>query len=52
VKPVQPDVISEAVDDALAGTESLDDVPLTEHVARFDAVHGALNDALARIDTD
>lgn len=40
------------LDEALAGTESLDGVPLAEHVARFDAVHVALNDALARIDTD
>ncbi len=44
--------IDEGIDEALAGTESLDRVPLTEHVARFDAVHTALNDALTRIDTD
>ncbi len=40
------------IDDAVAQTEALDEVPLAEHVARFDAVHGALNDALSRIDTD
>ena len=40
------------VDDAIAGTETLDAVPLTEHVARFDAVHVALNEALTSIDTD
>ena len=41
-----------AIDEAIAGTEALDSVPLAEHVARFDAVHVALNDALSRIDTD
>jgi len=40
------------IDDAVAGTERLDVVPLTEHVARFDAVHVALNEALTSIDTD
>lgn len=44
--------VDEALDEALAGTESLDRVPLADHVARFDAVHSALNDALSRIDTD
>ncbi len=41
-----------AIDAAMAGTEALDEVPLAEHVGRFDAVHVALNDALSRIDTD
>lgn len=41
-----------AIDAAVAGTDGLDGIPLAEHVARFDAVHVALNDALARIDTD
>ncbi|HEY0451663.1 hypothetical protein [Actinophytocola sp.] len=41
-----------AVEAAVAGTDGLDTVPLAEHVARFDAVHVALNDALSRIDTD
>lgn len=40
------------IDEAIAGTERLDAVPLTEHVARFDAVHVALNEALTSIDTD
>lgn len=40
------------IDEAIAGTEGLDAVPLAEHVARFDAVHVALNDALTGIDTD
>ncbi len=38
--------------EAIAGTENLDAVPLTEHVSRFDAVHVALNEALTSIDTD
>ena len=40
------------IDEAIAGTENLDAVPLTEHVGRFDAVHVALNEALTSIDTD
>lgn len=40
------------IDEAIAGTENLDAVPLTEHVSRFDAVHVALNEALTSIDTD
>lgn len=40
------------IDEAIAGTANLDTVPLTEHVARFDAVHVALNEALTSIDTD
>jgi hypothetical protein len=57
VTPVHPEEptagdVDEALADALAGTESLDRVPLADHVARFDTVHTALNDALARIDTD
>lgn len=39
-----------AVADALARTADLDDVPVMEHVARFDAVHVALSDALSAID--
>jgi hypothetical protein len=41
-----------AIDAAVAGTDGLSEVPLAEHVDRFDAVHAALNDALSRIDTD
>jgi hypothetical protein len=40
------------IDEAIAGTEGLDAVPLAEHVGRFDAVHVALNEALTSIDTD
>ncbi|WP_448629604.1 hypothetical protein [Cellulomonas soli] len=36
-----------AVDEALASFEALDARPLREHVAAFDAVHGALQDRLA-----
>ena len=39
-----------ALDDAVAGIADLDDVPVAEHVARFDAVHQALADALSAID--
>ncbi|WP_170108438.1 hypothetical protein [Actinophytocola xinjiangensis] len=46
------EALTDALADALAGTESLDHVPLADHVARFDTVHTALNDALSRIDTD
>lgn len=42
----------ETIDEAVAGIDDLADVPLTEHVARFDAVHSALNHALSRIDTE
>ncbi|HYQ66844.1 hypothetical protein [Actinophytocola sp.] len=46
------DVDTTDIDEAIAGTENLDTVTLTEHVARFDAVHVALNEALTSIDTD
>jgi len=36
--------------EALAATEDLASVPVAEHVARFEAVHGALSDALSSID--
>jgi hypothetical protein len=39
-----------AVNDAVARTADLDGVPVAEHVARFDAVHRALTDALSAID--
>lgn len=41
-----------AIDDAVSATEDLDPVPVTEHVARFEAVHGALSDALSTIDEE
>lgn len=40
----------EAVDEAVAGLDGLDDLPLNEHVERFDSVHTALTVALASID--
>jgi hypothetical protein len=46
------DVDTTDIDHAIEGTENLDAVPLTEHVARFDAVHVALNEALTSIDSD
>lgn len=36
--------------EALAATEDLASVPVAEHVARFEAVHRALSDALSSID--
>ena len=44
---------AQAAADALAAvvvTEDLESVPVAEHVARFEAVHGALSDALSTID--
>jgi hypothetical protein len=38
------------VDQALARLDGLDDLPVGEHVAAFDAVHRALQDALATLD--
>jgi hypothetical protein len=38
------------IDAAMAGLSELDALPVTEHVARFDAVHSALSDALSSID--
>jgi hypothetical protein len=49
---MNPEDPAATVDAAVAGTDALEEVPLAEHVARFDAVHVALNDALSRIDTD
>ncbi|WP_250445755.1 hypothetical protein [Actinotalea sp. C106] len=37
----------QAVDAALSTLEGLGDRPVREHVALFDAVHGALSDRLA-----
>jgi hypothetical protein len=44
--------IDQAASEALAATEHLASVPLAEHVARFEAVHGALSDALSTIDKE
>jgi hypothetical protein len=41
---------SGAIDAVMAGLVELDALPVDEHVARFDAVHSALSDALSSID--
>ncbi|MBB2936378.1 hypothetical protein FHX82_003442 [Amycolatopsis bartoniae] len=38
------------IDEAVAGLDNLDRVPLSEHVERFDAVHSELTAALSSID--
>lgn len=43
--PARPDV-----QDALAAIEGLDALPVSEHVEVYDAVHRALQDALADLD--
>ena len=56
--PEQQGHEAEPTDDALAGTlttalaglDDLDALPVTEHVARFDAVHEAAAHALSMID--
>ncbi|HEY3258861.1 MAG TPA: hypothetical protein VGJ95_01105, partial [Pseudonocardiaceae bacterium] len=45
----EPD-LDAAVERAIAGLADLADVPVAEHVARFDAVHQALAEALSAID--
>lgn len=48
--PGPPPEPTAAIDSALAGLDGLDDLELAEHVARFDAVHTALTNALSAID--
>jgi hypothetical protein len=43
-------VVIERVRAAADGVAELDQLPVAEHVARFDAVHAALTDALSSID--
>jgi hypothetical protein len=38
------------IDEAMAGIDDLDRLPLAEHVERFDAVHTELTAALSSID--
>ncbi|WP_344414181.1 hypothetical protein [Amycolatopsis minnesotensis] len=38
------------IDEAVAGLDDLEQVPLAEHVERFDAVHTELTVALSSID--
>lgn len=40
----------QAVEQAVAGTSDIETLPVAGHVARFEAVHGALSDALNSID--
>lgn len=40
----------DGIEQAMAGLEDLDRVPLAEHVERFDAVHSELTSALSAID--
>lgn len=40
------------VDAALYRLDALDEFPVAEHVAQFDAIHKALQDALTAIDDD
>nr|WP_253779981.1 hypothetical protein [Goodfellowiella coeruleoviolacea] len=48
--PGPPPDPTAAVDRALAGLDGLAELPVAEHVARFDAVHTALTAALTSID--
>jgi hypothetical protein len=43
--------IAEGLAAAAAGLGELDGLPVGEHVARFDAVHAILQDALTAIDS-
>jgi hypothetical protein len=45
-----PDSVTAAVADAVADLDRLDDLPVVDHVARYDALHGTLSEALAAID--
>jgi hypothetical protein len=42
----------EAIEEAVTRLDELDGLPVAEHVARFDAVHVALNVALSTIDRE
>ncbi|HUQ61017.1 hypothetical protein [Lentzea sp.] len=48
--PGPPPNPADAIDGALERLDGLENVPLAEHVARFDAVHATLTDALSSID--
>ena len=39
-----------AVEASVAALDELDDLPVADHVARYDALHGTLSEALAAID--
>ena len=46
----QPSDPRAGIDEAMAGLDNLDRLPLAEHVERFDAVHTELTFALSSID--
>lgn len=48
--PQPPHSYAACVADALEGLRDLDELPVAEHVARFNAVHELLTAALASID--
>ncbi|TNC26581.1 hypothetical protein [Amycolatopsis alkalitolerans] len=48
--PPRPADPRAGIDEAMAGLDDLDRVPLAEHVERFDAVHTQLTFALSSID--
>ncbi|SDI29195.1 hypothetical protein SAMN05192558_1076 [Actinokineospora alba] len=45
-----PVIDDEAINDAVAGLNGLDALPVADHVERYDTVHVALTAALAGID--
>jgi hypothetical protein len=44
------DAALRAAEEAVAALDGLSELPVTEHVARFDLAHAALTEALASID--
>ena len=50
--PLEPgsDSVTAAVRDSVTELDQLDDLPVADHVARYDALHGTLSEALAAID--
>lgn len=50
VEALQDGTGDERVDAAVRRLEAVDDLPVGEHVAQYDAVHRTLQDALAQID--
>lgn len=49
-EPTPRDTVIEQVQQAERRLADLDALPITEHVARFEATHAALTDALSSID--
>lgn len=48
--PVDRDTLVDQVEQAVDRLSGLEALPVTEHVARFEATHAALTDALSSID--